>query len=98
MLVLVILPEPTCRVPEPYRALSCARAQADALLLGLAAEDLPGVGPATKDKLDALGIRSVAHVRARSKAALQRELGGKTGASVRAHNIRNPIWKPAPCN
>ena len=42
------------------------------------------MGPATKDKLDALGITSVAHVRARSKAALQRELGGKTGASVRA--------------
>ena len=45
------------------------------------------MGPATKDKLDALGITSVAHVRARSKAALQRELGGKTGASVRARKL-----------
>lgn len=66
---------------------SAAPRQADALLLGLAADDLPGVGPATKDKLDALGIKSVADVRARSKAALQRELGGKTGASVRARSL-----------
>ena len=46
------------------------------------------MGPATRDKLGALGIGRVADVRARSKAALQRELGGKTGASVRAHNIK----------
>lgn len=69
----------------------CSRVahQADQLLLGLAAGDLPGVGPATKDKLDALGIERVTDVRARSKQALQRELGMKTGASVRA---------PAPCS
>lgn len=41
------------------------------------------MGPATRDKLTALGIASVADVRARSKPALQRELGAKTGASVR---------------
>lgn len=69
----------------------CSRVaqQADQLLLGLAAGDLPGVGPATKDKLDALGVERVADVRARSKQALQRELGTKTGASVRA---------PVPCS
>jgi hypothetical protein len=53
------------------------------LLLGLAADDLPGVGYATREKLDALGICSVADVRARPRQALQRELGAKTGASVR---------------
>ena len=69
----------------------CSRVahQADQLLLGLAAGDLPGVGPATKDKLDALGVARVADVRARSKQALQRELGTKTGASVR---------DPVPCS
>ncbi len=67
--------------PQPYS--KPERPQADVLLLGLAADDLPGVGYATREKLDALGIRSVADVRARPRQALQRELGAKTGASVR---------------
>ncbi|KAK9844061.1 hypothetical protein WJX81_003182 [Elliptochloris bilobata] len=70
------------RRAKPNGQLLVTAREADALLLGLAAGDLPGVGPATRERLDALGIKSVADARARTKAALQRELGGKTGASL----------------
>lgn len=56
--------------------------QADVHLLRMAVGDLPGIGWATRAKLEGLGICSVADVRARSCERLQRELGAKTGAQV----------------
>ena len=57
--------------------------QADEELLKLEAGDLPGVGWSMCKQLAALGIATVADVRASRREVLQRELGAKTGTLVR---------------
>ena len=53
--------------------------QVDKHLLGLGISSLPGVGWSTKQKLNALGIQTVADLRLGSLGALQQELGARTG-------------------
>eukprot|EP01105_Mastigella_eilhardi_P007997 TRINITY_DN1978_c0_g1_i2.p1 TRINITY_DN1978_c0_g1~~TRINITY_DN1978_c0_g1_i2.p1 ORF type:complete len:326 (+),score=78.24 TRINITY_DN1978_c0_g1_i2:931-1908(+) len=45
----------------------------------LAVDKLPGVGPAMKERLQALGVTSMEHLQARSKDSLQQEFGQKKG-------------------
>ena len=70
---------------------SCALPQAPQLqpppavprcVQGLAVHKLPGVGWATRQRLEAQGITSVADVQARTKQFLQAELGDKQGAML----------------
>lgn len=56
--------------------------------------ELPGVGWSLGQRLEQLGITKCAHVLAKSREYLQRELGDKTGALIWAYA---QVWT-VPCS
>ncbi len=62
----------------------------------LPASDIPGVGPATMDRLARLGIRTIRDLRRASTAELVRELGSAVGESLHALASGHDERKVAP--
>ena len=71
-----------CQLPSAPLSVAPATPAVLRCVQGLAVDKLPGVGWATRQRLEARGITGVADVQARSKQFLQAELGDKQGAML----------------
>lgn len=70
-----------CRA-KPDGAFYIRGSEMEPHLVLMPVSDLPGVGWSLSHRLTGLGISTVADLRERSSAALQRELGVKTGQTL----------------
>ncbi|KAK9825519.1 hypothetical protein WJX74_003581 [Apatococcus lobatus] len=70
------------RKAKPNGAFYIKGSEMEPHLVLMPVSDLPGVGWSLSHRLTGLGISTVADLRERSSAALQRELGGKTGQTL----------------